>query len=88
MASTVSKKRFRTTKSTTRQPHRTMASIDEAHLKDLMKQAVREVMEELEDAWDRQIAADVAAGRLDSLINEATKEIQTGKTEPLDPDHL
>ena len=34
--------------------------------------------------WDRQIAEDAAAGRLDELWEEARREIAEGKTQPLD----
>ena len=34
-------------------------------------------------AWDRQIDADAASGKLDSLIEEALAEHGAGKTEPL-----
>ena len=33
--------------------------------------------------WDRQLEADVAAGKLDELISEAKAEILAGKTTPL-----
>ena len=33
--------------------------------------------------WDQQIAADSAAGRLDSLIDAAMAEHRAGKTTPL-----
>ena len=33
--------------------------------------------------WDRQIAADSAAGKLDSLLEEAVAEHRAGKTRPL-----
>lgn len=33
--------------------------------------------------WDRQIEADAAAGRLDSLVDEALAEHRAGKTRPL-----
>jgi hypothetical protein len=36
------------------------------------------------DAWDRQIAADAKAGRLDRLWAEATEDIKAGRTKPLD----
>jgi hypothetical protein len=36
------------------------------------------------EAWDRQIEDDVAAGRLDFLVQEAQAEFQKGKTKPLD----
>ena len=39
---------------------------------------------EYEEArWDRQIEADSAAGKLDSLIEEALAEDRAGKTTPL-----
>ena len=31
-------------------------------------------------AWDRQLEADVAAGRLDALASEALREHRTGRT--------
>ena len=31
------------------------------------------------DAWDRQIEADVAAGRLDSLAEEALADLRAGR---------
>jgi len=76
MASTVTRKRART-------PARTSLSRD-ARLKELMKQAVREVLQEMDDDWDRQMTADVEAGKLDSLIEEARAEIRAGKTAPMD----
>lgn len=33
--------------------------------------------------WDRQIEADTAAGKLDSLADEALAEHRAGKTRPL-----
>lgn len=33
--------------------------------------------------WDEQIAADVKAGRLDTLINEAKADIANGRTRPI-----
>ena len=36
------------------------------------------------EAWDRQIAGDVAAGRLDFLVTEAQAELRQEKTKPLD----
>jgi hypothetical protein len=33
--------------------------------------------------WDRQIEEDVRAGRLDSMIESARKEIAAGKIKPL-----
>ena len=35
------------------------------------------------DAWDRQIEADAAAGRLDALAERALDEHHRGKTRPL-----
>jgi hypothetical protein len=37
-----------------------------------------------DDEWDRQIAADLAAGRLDHLIAEAKADVVAGRTKPLD----
>jgi hypothetical protein len=36
------------------------------------------------DEWDRQIAEDALAGRLDPLWEEARREIAEGKARPLD----
>jgi hypothetical protein len=33
--------------------------------------------------WDEQIATDLKAGRLDTLINEAKADIVSGRTRPL-----
>lgn len=38
--------------------------------------------------WDKQIEKDVAAGKLDFLINEAEEERRQGKTTPMDLDSL
>jgi hypothetical protein len=35
------------------------------------------------ELWDRQIERDVAAGRLDALIEEARAEHRSGRTRPL-----
>lgn len=35
------------------------------------------------DAWDRQIEADVEAGRLDFLIEEALEDLRTGRATDL-----
>ena len=40
--------------------------------------------EALEQAWDNQIEADVAAGRLDHLIARAETDIAAGRVKPLD----
>ena len=39
---------------------------------------------DFEDAWDKQIEADAKAGRLDKLWAGALKDIQAGRTKPLD----
>jgi hypothetical protein len=35
------------------------------------------------EAWDRQIAADLTAGRLDGLIADALGELKSGRTRDL-----
>lgn len=35
------------------------------------------------EAWDHQFEADVAAGRLDALADEALAELRAGRTRPL-----
>ena len=39
---------------------------------------------DFEDAWDRKIEVDAKAGRLDPLWQEALKDIEAGRTKPLD----
>ncbi len=39
---------------------------------------------DFEDAWDRRIAPDAKAGRLDALWQDALKDIKAGRTKPLD----
>ena len=39
---------------------------------------------DFDEAWDRQIAADAQAGRLDHLWQEALEDVQAGRTKPLD----
>jgi hypothetical protein len=39
---------------------------------------------DFDDAWDRQIEADAKSGRLDALWQEAVKDIEAGRTKPLD----
>lgn len=39
---------------------------------------------DFDDAWDRQIDSDAKAGKLDFLWEEAKKEIEEGRTRPLD----
>ena len=41
------------------------------------------LLEPRDDDWDRQIESDVAAGRLDALIQEARDEIAANRTSPL-----
>ncbi len=67
-----------------------LADIDEKRIKQLVKEAVREVLEERDDlaekeeaAWDRQMEADVAAGRLDRLADEAIAELNRGQATEL-----
>jgi hypothetical protein len=36
-----------------------------------------------EDDWDRQISADVASGKLDFLVREASEAKRSGKLKPL-----
>ena len=43
---------------------------------------LREV--DFEDAWDRRIEVDAKAGRLDPLWQQAVKDIEAGRTKPLD----
>ncbi len=38
----------------------------------------------IDDDWDRQIAADFAAGRLDGIIAEAKADIEADRTVPLE----
>ena len=45
---------------------------------------VRWIAERDAELWDKQIAEDAAAGRLDALWGEAKKEIATGEARPLD----
>ena len=39
--------------------------------------------EQAEDAWDRQIADDVAAGKLDAFVEEALADFRAGRTREL-----
>lgn len=39
---------------------------------------LREALEAREEAWDRQLEADIKAGKLDYLREEALKEIKAG----------
>lgn len=38
----------------------------------------------LDEKWDRQINADIAAGRLDKLADKAIADYHAGRTKPLD----
>jgi hypothetical protein len=58
-------------------------------VKNLSEQEKGEFLERLaevdfDDAWDREIEADVKAGRLDHLIAQAEADIGAGRTKPLD----
>lgn len=35
------------------------------------------------EMWDKEIEADVAAGRFDSILDEVRQEIKAGRVEPL-----
>ncbi len=93
MASTVSpsrkvtQKRARRTKASKSAPRQ--AGFDEKRMKQLVKEAVREVLEERADladeeaAWDRQIEADAEAGRLDRLADQAIADLNAGRVKDL-----
>ncbi len=38
----------------------------------------------LDEKWDRQIDADIAAGRLDKLADQALADYRAGRVKPLD----
>jgi hypothetical protein len=38
----------------------------------------------VDDDWDRQIAADAAAGRLDHVVAQARADVAAGRCRPLD----
>jgi hypothetical protein len=38
----------------------------------------------LDEKWDRQIDADIAAGRLDKLADQALDDYRAGRVKPLD----
>jgi hypothetical protein len=42
------------------------------------------LQEYLDSKWDKQIDADIAAGKLDPLWEKAKADIATGKIKPLD----
>ena len=60
----------------------------EAEIAKLSPRDARRVAQWLEeflsDLWDRQIAKDAKAGRLDPLTKQALREIEAGETQPLD----
>jgi hypothetical protein len=39
---------------------------------------------DFDDAWDLQIEADVKAGRLDHLLQNALDDVEAGRTKPLE----
>ena len=60
-----------------------------AAVKQLPEEQKGELLERLreldfEDPWDREIQADAKAGRLDPLWQQAVKDIEAGRTKPLD----
>lgn len=93
MASTVSKKRLRSSASrSSRAALRKPAPMDAAQMKQLIKEAVREALEESradeqdEEEWTRQFAHSQDA--LDKMAETVREQIRTGKTEQLDPARL
>jgi len=65
----------------------TVAEIIQA-VKQLDERQKGEFLEKLkevdfDDAWDRQIEADVKAGKLDRLMEEAVRDHREGRTLPL-----
>lgn len=91
MASTISKKRARSKRSAPRQTSK-QAPLDAVQLKQLMKEAVREVLDEAredeldEQEWTRQFASSQDA--LEKMAEAVREQIRAGKSEPLDPDGL
>jgi hypothetical protein len=65
----------------------TLAQI-EAAIGTLPREELRRLKEFIdrrcEDDWDAQFEADVRAGKVDSLAEQAAQEIEAGETEPLD----
>ncbi len=41
------------------------------------------VLEQDWSAWDKRVASDVAAGKLDQLLSEAREEFESGRSRPL-----
>ncbi len=69
-------------------PVRTVPEIKEA-IAALSPQEYCELMAELrppleDDAWDKQMKADFASGKMDRLIQETDTAIREGKTIPLE----
>lgn len=66
-----------------------MSRVDELErtVRELSPEDLREFRERFyeyeAELWDRQIERDVAAGRLDSLAEEAIAELRQGRTRPL-----
>ena len=61
----------------------TVAEI-EAAIRRLSEEEQRELLSRFEEeAWDRQIAADAASGRLDDLIAEVESDIAGQRVKPL-----
>jgi hypothetical protein len=60
----------------------------ETAIQKLKPKEIREVgdwLDELrEDLWDRQIDADIKAGRLDKLADKALEDYRAGHCKPLD----
>ena len=60
----------------------------ETAIQKLKPQEIREVadwLQELrEELWDQQIDANVSAGRLDKLAEQALEDYRAGRTKPLD----
>ena len=60
----------------------------ETAIQKLKPKEIREVgdwLDELrEDLWDRQIDADIKAGRLDKLADKALEDYRAGRCKPLD----
>jgi hypothetical protein len=68
-----------------------MKSVDEiiSAVRDLSEDQKGKFLERLaeidfDDDWDRQIEADVKAGRLDHLLAQAEADIAAGRTKPLE----
>lgn len=84
MASTVTKRRGRTSKQDQPQKRESALRVSRDEMKAMIKEAVLEALAEHDqDAWDRQIEADVNAGRMDALLEQVQEDIRQSKTEPL-----